>query len=89
MNWHLHRRAKGLIVSGVLILALIGIPMGFALNRTGDEMKQAVSVMTCNIGEIVGSKPLDSDQVAAFIRDCGVPVPLPWTLTCTAPGCGW
>jgi endonuclease/exonuclease/phosphatase family metal-dependent hydrolase len=73
MNWHLHSHAKGLIVSGVLILALIGLPMGFALNRTGDEMKQDVSIMTCNIGEIVGSKPLDSDEVAAFIRDCGVP----------------
>ncbi len=54
MNWHLHSHAKGLIVSGVLILVVIGLPMGFALNRTGDEMKQTVSIMTCNIGEIVG-----------------------------------
>ena len=33
MNWHLHSRAKGLIVSGVLILVLIGI--GLHLCRPG------------------------------------------------------
>ncbi|MCF8114593.1 MAG: hypothetical protein K9K21_12155 [Desulfotignum sp.] len=73
MNWHFHSRAKGLIVSGVLILVVIGLPMGFALNRSGDEMKQDVSIMPCNIGDIVGGNPLDSDEVAGFVRDCGVP----------------
>jgi endonuclease/exonuclease/phosphatase (EEP) superfamily protein YafD len=66
-------RKKGLSISALLILVLIGIPMGFALNRPGNEMKQDFSIMTCNIGDIVGGNPLESDQVVTFIRDCGVP----------------
>ena len=73
MNWHLHSRARGLIVSGVLALALMGITMGFALNRQGNETNRDLSIMTCNIGDIMDGKPLGSDKVAEYLQSCGVP----------------
>ena len=66
-------RKKYILVSAALALLLISITAGFALNRPDMEMTHNVSIMTCNIGDIMGGNPLGSDSVAAYLQSCGVP----------------